>query len=79
MIDRAIEYLKEHDIESFELSGVLVIPVSSANEILPMVSNVKAYLKDISYNKSWAVDPYFYEKRGKIEHDLFGDNLKTDT
>lgn len=74
MIEKAIEHLKNNGVTAFELSGVLVIPVSSPEDIEPTVRMVKRLLKDIGYNKSWAVDPYYYEKRGKIEHTMFGDS-----
>lgn len=75
MIDKAIEHLKNNGVTAFELSGVLVIPVSSPDDIEPTVRQIKRLLKEISYDKSWAVDPYYYEKRGKIEHTMFGGSL----
>ena len=72
MIEKAISYLNDNGITAFELSGVLTIPVSSPDDILPTVSKVKCLLKDVGYDKSWAVDPYYYEKRESITHDMFG-------
>ena len=72
MIDQAIIFLKEHGIEAFELSGILVVPVSSPEDIEPMVSKLKGLLKEIGYNKSWAVDPDYYAKHKSIEEDMYG-------
>lgn len=76
MIDKAIIFLKEHGIEAFELTGILTIPVSSPEEIEPMVGKLKGLLNEIGFDKSWAVDPYYYEKHSKIEDEMYGGNKK---
>lgn len=62
-ISAAIARLKEEGIESFEGSGILIIPCSSADDIFNTVAKVKRILKEIDYHKSWQVDPYFYQRK----------------
>lgn len=61
-ISKAIERLKEEGIESFELTGILVIPCESPDDIFKMVGKVRRLLKEIDYQKSWQIDPYYYQK-----------------
>lgn len=63
MIEDAIIFLKEKGIESFELSGILFIPVASAENLDSIAKQIKRYLDECGYDKSWALDPYYYEKR----------------
>lgn len=67
----AIEYLKKQGIEAFELMNILVIPVDSPKKIMPTVSKVKTYLKECGYQKSWRVDPYYYERQQSVKKDMF--------
>lgn len=62
MMTKAIAYLNSKGIASFEHAGVLVIPVSAPTDIDTTVRNVKRYLKEVGYDKSWMVSPYFYER-----------------
>lgn len=70
MMEKAIKYLKENGIEAFEGSGILIIPCTSPEEIYNLVYRVKTLLKDVGYEKSWQIDPYYYERNrldnGKI-------------
>ena len=59
----AIDALKDAGIEAFELSSILVIPVSSPEDIYDMVSKARRIFKEIGYEKSWQVDPYYYQKK----------------
>lgn len=61
MIEKAIIFLKEKGIEAFELSGVLVIPVSSPENLYSLAKQIKRYLVECGYEKSWMLDPYYYE------------------
>ena len=63
MMEKAIKYLKENGIEAFEGSGILVIPCSNPEEIYDMVGKVKNLLKDVGYEKSWQIDPYYYQRK----------------
>ncbi len=63
-IDSTIIFLQEHGIESFEKAGILVVPVSSSDELVEIVSRVKSLLNECGYDKSWSVDPYCYEQAG---------------
>ena len=76
MIDKAILYLKERGIDAVEESGILVVPCSSPEDIYPLANNLRRYFKEIGYNKSWSIDPYFYQKRGSIDYEMF--NMKGD-
>ena len=65
MMERAIKFLQERGINSFEQAGILVVPVSSVEELYGMISTVKSLLKECGYDKSWRIDPYYYENKGK--------------
>ena len=62
-MDKAVAYLKENGIESFEGAGILIIPASSPEEIYDLVSRVRRLFKQIGYEKSWQIDPYYYQKK----------------
>jgi len=66
-IDSTIIFLQEHGIESFEKAGILVVPVSSPDEIVDMVSKLKGLLKEFGYNKSWLVDPYYVKQAENLD------------
>lgn len=61
-ISAAIARLKEDGIESFEGSGVLIIPCTEPEQIYDMAIKVRRILKEIDYQKSWLIDPYYYQK-----------------
>lgn len=72
-VDKAIEALKAlYKISAFEDSGILVIPCSSHEEIFDIANKVRSLFKEIGYEKSWRIDPYFYDpnKRMKGDFDL---------
>ena len=73
MMERAIAYLKEQGIESFELMGILTVPVESPEELDSTVSKLSKLLKECGYNKSWRVDPYYYERRKDITAVMYED------
>lgn len=66
MIEKAISYLSEHGIESFERMGILVIPVQSSEHLDQIAKDIKRLLESIGYNKSWSLDPYYYERRDSV-------------
>ena len=70
-IANAVLYLKSKGIEAFEGSGILVVPASSPEEIYDLVHKVKRYFKECGYEKSWLIDPYYYQK-----HDVKGDDYE---
>lgn len=70
-ISKAIEALKEQGIEGFERSGILVIPVTSAEEIFDIVTKAKRVFKEIDYQKSWQVDAYYYERRQSLTGQMY--------
>lgn len=70
-MEEAIAALKELGIESFELMGILTIPVESPEDIEPMVSKCTTLFKEIGYNKSWRVDPYYYEHHQSLAAEMF--------
>ena len=63
-ISKAMIHLKSRGIECFDKMGVLVIPVDDPSKLDSTVSTIKHMLKEIDYEKSWQVDPYYYEKHG---------------
>ena len=71
-VSRAVEYLKSKNIEAFDGSGILVVPCQGPSEVVERVSTVKRYLKEIEYDKSWQINPYYYDefKRMKGDFDL---------
>lgn len=66
----AVKHLKMQGIEAVEGSGILVVPCSSPSEVLDLVSIVKRHLNDVGYDKSWIIDPYYYEPKMKGDFDL---------
>ena len=70
-ISAAIDALKEHNIEAFDLSNILVIPVTSPEQIYDTANNARRIFKEIGYEKSWQIDPYYYEKRQTLTGDMF--------
>lgn len=70
-ISTAIEALKGIGIESFELSRILVIPVDKPEDIYPTVEKARRVFKQIGYEKSWQVDPYYYEKRQNLNGQMY--------
>lgn len=63
-IESAIEALnKLYNIKAFESSGILVIPCSSPEEIFDLACKIRRIFKEIGYEKSWQIDPYYYQKK----------------
>ena len=67
----AIESLKKNGIEAFELSNILVIPVDKPDDIYPMANKARRVFKEIGYEKSWQIDPYYYEKRQTLNGEMY--------
>ena len=61
-IGKAADHLKANGIEAFEGSNILVIPCDGPDYIVGLVSRVKKLLSEINYEKSWQIDPYYYER-----------------
>lgn len=70
-ISAAIDALKGIGIEAFELSRILVIPVDKPEDIYPTVERARRLFKEIGYEKSWQVDPYYYDKRQTLNGDMY--------
>lgn len=70
-IGKAIEYLKENGIESFEGAGILVIPASNPEEIYDMASKVRRLFKEIGYEKSWQIDPYYIQRHKSLTSEMY--------
>ena len=66
-INEAISYLAKKYITSFDLNGVLVVPVDTPEKIGSVVGKVSTLLKEINYEGWWQVDPYYYEKHTDFE------------
>ena len=72
-MNKAINYLKEKGIDAFDGgSGILVIPCTTPEEIYDLANKVRKYFKEIGYEKSWQINPYYYDelKRMKGDFDL---------
>ena len=68
---KAIEYLKMKGVEAFVLMNILTIPVESVNQIEPMAGRIRKLLKDCGYQKSWRIDPYYYERHNSVTADMY--------
>lgn len=71
-IRTAVEFLRSNSIDAFESGGIVVIPCSNPEEIYDMANIVRRYFKEIGYEKSWQINPYYYDtiKRMKGDFDL---------
>lgn len=61
-IEQVIKYLQDKGITAFESSGILVIPCNGPEDVVDLVSVIKHHLQDIGYDKSWQINPYYYER-----------------
>lgn len=73
-IDEAVNILKERGIEAFELSGVLTVPCSSPDDIYNTAEKLRRIFKEIGYDKSWRIDPYYLEHRKTLTSDMYDEN-----
>lgn len=71
-IDQAINYLETKGVSAHNSAGILEIPVDSPEDIVEMVSKAKKLLQDIGYDKSWQINPYYYENKESLTHDMYG-------
>lgn len=66
-INKAIEHLKENDIDAVEVGGILVIPYDyihdDPDKFCDVITQIKGLLRDVDYDKSWQIDPYYYERK----------------
>lgn len=74
-IDEAIDILKNrYDVDAFEVAGILVIPVTSPTDIYDCANNTRRIFKEIGYEKSWQIDPYFFSKRQTLSDIMYNQN-----
>ena len=66
-MDKAVKYLKSNGIEAIAGAGILEIPASSPLEIVDMAVRVRKLLLECGYNKSWLIDPYYYEHHSESD------------
>lgn len=71
MIEKAIAFLKEHNIESFERMGILIIPVESPEHLDQIAKDIKRLLDECDYDKSWSLDPYYYERHQSLIGEMY--------
>ena len=79
MIEKAINYLHDmYRIESFERMGILVIPVpkEDVHRLDQIAKDIKRYLDEIGYDKSWSLDPYYLENRNSLTSEMYGQVAK---
>ena len=75
-IDEAVNILKERGIEAFELSGVLTVPCSSPDDIYDTAEKLRRIFKEIGYDKSWRIDPYYLEHKKSLTASMYDDLAK---
>ena len=73
-IGKAIKHLEVNGVEAFESSGILVIPCSSPEEIYDCANLVRRLFKEIGYNKSWQIDPYYIDRHCGLTASMYGGN-----
>lgn len=69
----AIKALEDNGIEGFESSGILVIPCDSPDDIYDMAGKARRIFKEIGFEKSWQIDPYYLERRKTLSGKMFLD------
>ena len=66
-MQRVIEHLKENGYDAVEVGGVLVIPYDyihdDADKFCDAITQIKGLLRDVDYDKSWQIDPYYYDRK----------------
>ena len=67
----AIQALKDAGIEAVEGPMMLIIPCDGPVKIYETVRNAEKVFKKIDFQKSWEVDPYYYEKRKTLTGSMF--------
>ena len=70
-IDDAIKFLKSKGIESHENMGVLIIPVADARTLDSTASKIKKLLVECGYEKSWSLNPYYYDEQRSIVAEMY--------
>ena len=73
-IEEAIEYLKQRGITAHDCSNILTVPCSSPEEICNIVSKLKSLLKEVGYQKSWSVDPYYIQRHESLTSQMFDES-----
>lgn len=76
---KAIDALKEVGIEAFEGHGILVIPASSPEDIYPMAEKARRVFKEMGYEKSWRIDPYYFDKLSSLTSAMYDDSQELHT
>ena len=76
---KAIEALKDVGIEAFEGHGILVIPASSPEDIYPMAEKARRVFKEMGYEKSWRIDPYYFDKLSSLTSAMYDDSQELHT
>jgi len=77
--EQAVSILKERGIEAFELSGVLTVPCSSPDDIYNTAEKLRKIFKEIGFDKSWRIDPYYLEHRKTLTGEMYADDLAKNT
>lgn len=76
-IEEAVKHLKEKDIEAIDGGNILVIPFNyvekcfSSEDIANFVNTIKHHLQDVGYDKSWQINPYYYERKESLAGEMF--------
>lgn len=70
-ISKAIDALKKSSIESFEINNILVIPVAEPEDIYPIATKVRRIFKEIDFQKTWQIDPYYYSRHQSLTSEMY--------
>jgi hypothetical protein len=67
-MDKAVAELKKEGLDAIEVGGILVIPFDyvhecTEDEFYKLISKIKYIFKEIGFDKSWQIDPYYYERK----------------
>lgn len=70
-ISIAIGTLKDSGIESFEVNNMLIIPVTDPEDIYPTATKVRRIFKEIDFQKTWQIDPYYYSRHQSLTAEMY--------
>ncbi len=72
--EKAVSILKERGIEAFELGGVLTVPCESPDDIYNTAEKLRKIFKEIGFDKSWRIDPYYLEHKKSLIASMYDEN-----
>ena len=75
-VEEAVIFLKSKGIDAFEQMNILVIPIEKDQLVVldQIAKDMKRYLQECGYEKSWRIDPYYYENRQTLSGEMYADD-----